>query len=151
MRLIDALVALESLLLIGVAVRLFFVERRLRALFGSKRSKNLEGLVAEHAEKVSKLEEKHAELADVLETLGNEFFFAVQKVGMVRFNPFSNIGGDQSFALALLDRNDTGIVVSSLYSHERQLVYAKPIEKGASSYALSKEETEALARAQKRV
>jgi hypothetical protein len=66
---------------------------------------------------------------------------------MVRFNPFSDTGGDQSFVIALLDGKNNGVVFSSLYTRGQPLVYAKPIEAGASRYQLSKEEADALARA----
>ncbi len=72
---------------------------------------------------------------------------SVQKVGVVRFNPFKDTGGDQSFIIALLDSNNKGVVLSSLYTREGTRVYTKPIEKGGSTYHLSKEEKEAIAKA----
>jgi len=71
----------------------------------------------------------------------------VQKVGVVRFNPFKDIGGDQSFSIALLDEEDNGLVITSLYGREGNRVYAKPIEGGQSKYQLSDEEKEAISRA----
>ena len=71
----------------------------------------------------------------------------LQKVGVVRFNPFKEVGGDQSFSIAVLDADNNGFVITSLYSHEASRVYAKPIKNGASLYALSKEEQEALNKA----
>ena len=73
--------------------------------------------------------------------------FSIQKTGVVRFNPFSEIGGDQSFSIALLNKNNDGLVITSLYTRERNRVYAKPIIKGKSQYLLSKEEKEALEKA----
>jgi len=72
----------------------------------------------------------------------------VQRVGIVRFSPFPEVGGDQSFSIALLDENNNGIVLTSLYSRETSRVYAKPIKAGQSSYVLSNEEKEAITRAQ---
>ncbi len=68
----------------------------------------------------------------------------IRKVGLVRYNPFSDAGGDQSFALALLNENKDGIVISSLYGREMNRVYAKPIENGNSKYQLSEEEKAAI-------
>ena len=72
---------------------------------------------------------------------------------MVRFNPFSGdgSGGNQSFAAAFLDEKGSGVVLSSLYARDRVGLYAKPIEKGASSFELTKEEKEALERAQESI
>ncbi len=68
-------------------------------------------------------------------------------VGLVRFNPFADAGGDQSFALALLNREASGIVISSLYGREINRIYAKSIEKGESKYQLSDEERQAIEQA----
>jgi hypothetical protein len=70
--------------------------------------------------------------------------FHLQKLGIVRFNPFSEMGGDHSFAVALLDGHDTGIIITGLHTRERTRVYVKPVKKGKSEYELSKEELKAL-------
>jgi uncharacterized protein DUF4446 len=72
---------------------------------------------------------------------------AVQHVGVVRFNPFEDTGGNQSFALALLDSQGDGVVMSSLHSRQSTRIYLKPIVNGRSETALSDEETEALRKA----
>ncbi len=68
----------------------------------------------------------------------------IQKVGMVRFNPFKEVGGDQSFSIALLDADNNGLVITSHYDRESNRVYAKPIEGGTSRYQLSEEERQAI-------
>ena len=73
----------------------------------------------------------------------------VQKVGVVRFRAFEDTGSDLSFAVALLDSEDNGVVLSSLFGRTESRVYAKPVEHGASSYLLSTEENEALSKAKK--
>jgi len=65
----------------------------------------------------------------------------------VRFNPFEDVGGDQSFAIALLDQHGNGLVLSSLHNRAETRVYAKPIQAGRSEYTLSAEEQQALAQA----
>jgi hypothetical protein len=72
---------------------------------------------------------------------------AVQRVGLVRFNPFEDTGGNQSFAVALLDANDDGFVVSSLHARQGTRIYAKAVARGRAEAALSDEEAEALQRA----
>jgi hypothetical protein len=71
----------------------------------------------------------------------------VQRIGLVRFDAFPDVGGEQSFALALLDREMSGLVLSSLYGRSDSRVYAKEIAEGRSQHALSDEELEALRRA----
>lgn len=72
---------------------------------------------------------------------------AIQRVGLVRFNPFEDTGGNQSFALALLDTAGDGLVFSSLFSRAESRLYVKPIRRGRSDYPLSDEENEAIRRA----
>ena len=73
----------------------------------------------------------------------------IQKVGFVRFNPFPQTGGDQSFSLALLDAKDSGFVLSSLHSRDHTRFYAKTVKGGVSEgHELSKEERQAISNAQ---
>ena len=69
---------------------------------------------------------------------------SLQKVGMVRFNPFGEIGGDQSFCIAVLNNNNDGFVITSHYGREANRVYAKPVSQGKSQYQLSTEERRAI-------
>jgi hypothetical protein len=74
----------------------------------------------------------------------------LQKVGIVRFNPFKEMGGDHSFSLALLDGRDTGIVLTGIHTRERTRIYTKQIINGKCEFELSHEERKALIRAQKK-
>ncbi len=87
-------------------------------------------------------------ISQELELLKRDCRFSIQKIGIIRFNPFSEVGGDQSFSIALLDGNDDGAVITSLYTREGNRVYGKPIKQGRSQYALSQEETKAIESAQ---
>lgn len=69
---------------------------------------------------------------------------SIQRIGVVRFNPFPDTGGDQSFAIALLDRIGNGIVISSLHSRADTRIFAKQIANGRSRYPLSDEEQDAI-------
>jgi hypothetical protein len=82
-----------------------------------------------------------------LEELRAVMAHAVQRVGMVRFDAFEDMGGKLSFSAALLDGEGSGIVLSSISSRSDSRVYAKPVERGSSRYNLSGEEEEAIRRA----
>lgn len=74
----------------------------------------------------------------------------IQKIGLVRFNPFTNTGGDQSFVLSLLDKYNNGVVISSLHSRTTTRWYAKTVIKGkGKNTQLSKEEEKAIQKAEK--
>jgi len=95
-------------------------------------------------------DEKIDKLYKKIDELENKGSLHIQKIGLVRFNPFSDTGGNQSFTLALLDGQDNGFVLSTLHSRDQTRIYAKPVEKGKSQdFSFSKEEKEALKRAKK--
>lgn len=98
-------------------------------------------------ERVKNLEEKLKSLSLELESVKKQMAKSIEKIGIVRFNPFHEIGGDQSFAIALLNRENTGVVITSHYGKDFSKVYAKPMNKGNSEYSLSEEEKEAVSRA----
>ena len=84
-------------------------------------------------------------LASQLDKLADHSLKFIQKVGFVRFNPFSQTGGDQSFCLALLDAKNNGFVLSSLHSRESTRFYAKTVKEGkGEGHDLSKEERQAV-------
>jgi hypothetical protein len=108
-----------------------------------KEPKDLKGVL----NKVKGLEENVEKILDEMKKMKKEQTFSVQKVGIIRFNPFSEVGGDQSFSLALLNKSDDGIVITSLYTRQENRVYGKPIKNGQSEYTLSEEEKQAIEKA----
>lgn len=92
-----------------------------------------------------KTEEEQKKIRIELKKIREESQIFIQKIGLVRFNSFTDTGGDQSFALALLDGAENGIVITSLYSRTGSRWYVKTIKHGkALEYDLSKEEQQAL-------
>jgi hypothetical protein len=97
-----------------------------------------------------KLKSQHLEIEEILSRINkleSSFPKSFQKIGVVRFNPFSDMGGNQSFVIALLDGQNNGFVVSSFFIKEGNRVYAKAIKAGKCDYPLSKEEEEAIGKA----
>ena len=89
-------------------------------------------------------------LLKTADELKKDNLYNIQKIGLVRYNPFAETGGDQSFCLSLLDGLDSGLVISSLHSREATRIYAKPVKKGeAAGYNLSTEEKQAISKAKK--
>ncbi len=109
----------------------------------NKEQKSIESL-----EDVAKELESHknelARMTKEIANLKNKNRKSIQKIGIIRFNPFPEIGGDQSFSLALLDSDKNGIVLTSLYSRDNNRIYGKPVVNGQSSYQLSEEEKRAI-------
>jgi hypothetical protein len=123
------------------------LRRHYQSLLGSGEAGNLEVVLDQHLAQVQEAVEKAHEvqlLARGLEHAGQSH---LQHSGIVRFNPFSHTGGDHSFALALADANGYGFVISSLHARDSTRVYAKPLAEWESSYPLTEEEQEAVAKA----
>lgn len=87
-------------------------------------------------------------LQETCDKMEREGLLHIQKIGLLRFNPFKDTGGDQSFILALVDGQDTGVVISGLYSRSGTRWYAKKVLHGNSvDHELSEEEKQALKQA----
>ncbi len=94
--------------------------------------------------KVNGVIDKNKEIEYQINTIKRNMYYCIQKVGVVRYNAFDDVGSDLCFSIALLDNNDDGVVISSLYARDNSSTYAKPIARGKSKYALSAEEIKAI-------
>lgn len=84
------------------------------------------------------------ELVKIIES--GEFYF--QKVGLVRYNPFGRTGNEQSFVIALLNKQNSGLVINFIYTHQGIRVYTKKVNKSkGEEYNLSEEEEKAVVKA----
>ena len=83
----------------------------------------------------------------VIEEINKTDLDHIQKVSLTRFNPFSELGGDHSFSIAILNGHLTGFLLTGLHTRERTRVYVKNVEKGRCEQELSKEEKRVLEKA----
>jgi Na+-transporting methylmalonyl-CoA/oxaloacetate decarboxylase gamma subunit len=123
------------------------LRRRLESLTRGSDAASLEDVLGNHMERVRQVVRDVDTVAARTALLERDVQGAFARVGLVRFNPFEDTGGNQSFALALLDGRGDGFVVSSLHARAVTRIYAKAIAGGASEAALSSEEAEALRQA----
>ena len=122
----------------------------LRKLTKGVTKKDLKTVLENLLKDFDKQTKQTEKLIKIAEELEKESLYNIQKVGLVRYNPFAETGGDQSFCLSLLDGKDSGLVISSLHSRDTTRIYAKPVRKGkAAGYDLSAEEKQAIKRAKK--
>lgn len=106
--------------------------------------KDILELLRENNKKIEDVELINKELKRYIDKLENKTDRCMQKIGFIRYNAFRDTGSDLSFALAILDQNNTGIILNGIYSRETSNIYAKSIVNGKSEYRLSEEETKAL-------
>lgn len=97
--------------------------------------------------RVERVEKQNAEVITGLKILQQDLSKCIQKVGIVRYSAFKDTGSDLSFALALLDEDNNGVVLNGIYSREMSNIYAKPVEKGIATYTVSEEEKQAIDKA----
>jgi hypothetical protein len=139
--------ALGLIIFLLVIIRLNKLAKQYKTLMRGVEGKNLEELMWNNAKTLEQVLFKLDIQEDRLSTVETMAKNSVQKVGIVRFNAFRDMGGDLSYAIALLNSQGNGVVISSIYGRDDARTYAKPVKGGKSSYQLSQEEEEAIAKA----
>lgn len=132
---------------IYLQVRLRRVSRQYARLMRGVDGKNLEEMLHQQVDEVHEALETVRALETESRRMNRTLGHAFQWMGMVRYNPFRNTGGDQSFVWAIVDGHGSGVVLSSMHSRESTRLYAKPLNEWASTYPLTEEEQEAIDRA----
>lgn len=124
--------------------QIYQTRKKIKALFRGTKIADLEGVIFEQIKRLRQTEKNLSAVGNFCRQLEAMTLKSIQKVGVVRFNPFKDIGGDQSFSLAFLDAQNDGFVLSSLYSREGARIFTKPIVAGESKYPLTEEEKKAI-------
>ncbi len=133
-------------LAIGV-IWMIITEKRLKRFFLGKKAKDLEDTIVNLENNITELEKSRANIEKDINTINAKLRKSIRGLETIRFNPFSDQGSNQSFAIGMLNEEGDGVVLSSLYSRERMSIFAKPIKGNKSEYELSTEEKEALNKA----
>lgn len=120
------------------------LETKYRKLMKGVSNKNLEELINSKIEAIDEAIEFSKEASSKYESLEGKIKSCVNKVSIIRYKAFEDVGSDLSFSVAILDSNDDGVLITSIYSRHDSTTYAKPIDKGISRYELSEEETQVL-------
>jgi len=128
---------------------ILIIELRLKRIFAGTKARNLEEMIVVVGKKINQLEEKETIIDKHLITIDSRLNKSIRNVETVRFNPFVDAGGNQSFAIAFMNDEKNGVVMSSLYARDRMSIFAKPIVNGKSEFELSSEEKEVLEKAVK--
>ena len=121
--------------------------KKIKMMFKGTKVADLEGVIFEQIKRLRQTEKNLAELAKFSRQIEKMAASSLQKVGVIRFNPFSDTGGDQSFSIACLDAQDNGFTLTSLFTREGTRIYTKPIVNSESKYPLTEEEKRAIVEA----
>lgn len=116
------------------------LENKYRKLMRGTSSKNLEELLISELESIEKANKNSKQALDRCDEMREKIKECVQKVAIMRYKAFEDVGSDLSFSIAILDENNDGIMITGIYARQESTTYAKPIDKGISRYDLSEEE-----------
>lgn len=145
-------VLFSLLLLILIIVQGILIgkwKKKYYTLMGGKDYKSLEDMLVDHNGQVGKILDNVESMVEKQNILDKKLEFCVQRVGVVRYNAFNDMGSDLSYSVALLNAKDDGVIISGIFGRDFCNTYSKPIENGESTYKLTAEEVLALDRARK--
>lgn len=144
-----ALLLLTVILFFVIVLRLKKSLQKYKGLLRGTDGKSLEEILVEKGRVLEHILLEMEIIKDTAKTAEESSKNSIQKVGLVRYNAFEDTGGDLSFALALLNSEADGVVLTGIFSQEESRTYCKPVCRGESKHQLSKEERKAIAQALK--
>lgn len=125
--------------------KLYRLKKNLTLLWSGKTGTDIESLLVQQIADIKLLDQEIQELFEISNRLRELGLKSIHKFSVLRFNPFKEVGSNQSFSLALMDGKNNGAVISSLHTREGTRVYAKPIKNGeADGFPLTDEERQVI-------
>jgi hypothetical protein len=147
----SAVISILLLMIICMqGAKLSKLKKKYEILSNNREGKNIEEVIHEYYQKIDHLDIRMNQMDALIETIQQKLLYSIQKVGLVQYNAFDDVGGSLSFSIALLDEQNNGFILTSIYSRSSSALYGKTIKKGKSSHTLSAEEIQALDRAKNR-
>ena len=143
------LIYILAFVIIILLVWIITLESRLKKFFAGTKAQDLEEVMTVIAKQMGELKKTQIEINGHLVNVDDRLNKSIRSIKIKRFNPFLDAGSNQSFAIALLNDEGDGVVMSSLYARDRMSIFAKPINSGKPLFELSSEEEEVLKEATK--
>lgn len=134
------LILILLILVVYTMVRLSSMRARYREMMRGSQSDDLEGMLLQHINAVEKVAATNARILEENELIRQFLRKTLVRTAMVRFRAFEDMGGDLSYAVAMLDADNDGVIFSSIFARADSRSYIKPIKGGSSEYALTDEE-----------
>jgi len=126
------------------------LEKKFRKLSRGIENKNMEEIINGYLDKVDEVAKEGNEIKSMYDSMDQKLRGCLQKVSVVRYSAFEDVGSDLSFSVAALDERDNGFVLTGLFGRNESTTYAKPIDRGISRYDLSAEEKQVLKQAKEK-
>jgi hypothetical protein len=138
------LVIILFIMLMVILKSLNGLESKYRRLMRGVDNKNLEGLIVGYLDKIDEAKSETEHMKELYDKLNLRLKECIQKVAIIRYRAFEDVGSDLSFSIALLDEGNSGVIITGIYGRNESTTYAKPIDQGISRYDLSQEEQHVL-------
>lgn len=140
-----ALIIIIQFIMIGVSLSsISKLKNKFRKLSRGIENKNMEEIINGYLDKVDAVAKEGNEIKSMYDSMDQKLRGCLQKVSVVRYSAFEDVGSDLSFSVAALDERDNGFVLTGLFGRNESTTYAKPIDRGISRYDLSAEEKQVL-------
>ena len=137
--------ALLLVLVLYLLVRVSSLKSRYdKMMVGEESGQSIEKMLLDHIMETNRISEENAKLREENARIDALLKTALTRVGVVRFSAFQDMGSDLSYAVAMLDAKNNGVVFSSIFAREDSRTYVKPVEGGQSKYTMTKEEEQAV-------
>jgi len=120
------------------------LETKYRKLSRGIENKNMEEIINGYLDRVEEVAKEGNEIKALYDSMDQKLKGCLQKVSVVRYRAFEDVGSDLSFSVAALDERNNGLVLTGLFGRNESTTYAKPIDRGISRYDLSSEEKQVL-------
>lgn len=144
---LGAVSLLLFILVIICLVKLAGLKKKYRKFMEGNDAKSLEELIQTEVMDIRKLQEEDLKIEEEIKNMNHVISGCYQKTGIVKYDALTGMGGQVSFALAMLDLNNSGIMVNSIHTREGSYLYMKEIKEGTCEVLLGKEEQKALEKA----
>ncbi len=140
-----------GLITIGLLIHAIILEHRLKKLLRGQNGRSLEKVIKDMQERLIAHNAHAVKNSNDISTLSDSLRKRIRNVSTLRFKPFEDAGSTQSFAIAIVDDDSNGVILSSLYTRDRMSVFAKPLKNGKSEYELTNEEKSVLDSAKREI
>lgn len=144
---VAALSVASIVVLIVTLCKVKKLRNRIDVLTRGKDTETMEDIILNFFERIESLEQAKERMEQDIENIQKNLKITYQKMGLVKYDAFREMSGALSYSLALLDKDNNGVLISSMYSREGCYTYAKDVVNGKCALNLSEEEEEALKQA----
>ncbi|KOA20298.1 hypothetical protein CLHOM_12940 [Clostridium homopropionicum DSM 5847] len=141
---LSVIILIMLIMLISLARSISKLDTKYRKLTRGINNKNIEEIIVNYLDNIDEVKTIAHDVKNRQDNIEDKLKECFQKISILRYKAFDDVGSDLSFSIALLNENNDGVILTGIYGRHDSTVYAKPIDEGISRYDLSDEEEEVL-------